>query len=84
LVERELLTRIEHPGVIKILASFQDTDNLYFVLELCEGGNFKDLICMSPNKCNETSFRFYIAEIVNILEYLHKHGIVHRDLKVIF
>lgn len=47
IVEKELLTRIEHPGVIKILASFQDADNLYFVLELCEGGDFKDLICMS-------------------------------------
>ena len=46
MVERELLTRIEHPGVIKIVASFQDADNLYFVLELCEGENFKDLICM--------------------------------------
>jgi serine/threonine protein kinase len=31
---------------------------------------------------NEETIRFYVSEIVLIIEYLHKNGIVHRDLKV--
>lgn len=77
-----MLTRIDHPGVIKILASFQDPNNLYFCLELCEGGEFKHFLQQTKGKLTNNSFKFYAAEIVNILQYLHMNGIVHRDLKV--
>lgn len=30
---------------------------------------------------NEETVKFYISEIILIVEYLHKNGIVHRDLK---
>jgi serine/threonine protein kinase len=35
------------------------------------------------NSLNENIKRFYVAEIVNVLEYLHKNGITHRDVKVL-
>jgi serine/threonine protein kinase len=82
MVERELLTQFNHPGIIKISSSFQDPKRLYFVLELCEGGPFKDFFKLNYGRLSLDVLSFYVGEIVNILEYLHKAGVVHRDLKV--
>jgi 3-phosphoinositide dependent protein kinase-1 len=61
---------------------FQDTWNLYFVLELCEGGQFREFIEGNVGRVSDEVVAFYVGEIVNILEYLHGVGVVHRDLKV--
>lgn len=44
------------------------------------GGDLKSLLAMS-GFFDEPAARFYCAEITLALEYLHKHGIVHRDIK---
>jgi serine/threonine protein kinase len=82
MVERELLCRLDHPGIIKLNSSFTDPKKLYFVLEYCEGGQFKDFLQMHYGRLNFNVVAFYVGEIVNVLEYLHLNGIVHRDLKV--
>lgn len=44
------------------------------------GGDLKSLITAYGYFC-ESAARFYCAEITMALEYLHKHGIIHRDIK---
>lgn len=61
MVERELLTQINHPGIIKINSSFQDPNRLYFVLELCEGGAFKDFLKLNYGRLSLDVLSFYVG-----------------------
>lgn len=44
------------------------------------GGDMKSLLAVS-GYFDEAAARFYCAEITMALEYLHKHGVIHRDIK---
>ncbi len=83
MVEKELLSLLKHPGIVKLKYTFQDKSNLYFVQEYCEGGEFINFIKVNIGKLTQQLKTFYIAQIVNLLEYLHSNGITHRDLKVL-
>lgn len=62
--------------------SFQSDDYLYFVLDYCMGGEFFRALQSRPGKClPEEHARFYAAEVVAALEYLHLMGYIYRDLK---
>jgi serine/threonine protein kinase len=82
MVERELLRVMKHPGVIKLKYAFQDKNKLYFVMEFCHLGEFVRFMKEYVDYLTDEVRRFYVAEIVNMLEYLHLNGITHRDLKV--
>lgn len=79
-MERIVLDQLDHPGVIRLFFTFQDTYSLYMALESCEGGELFDQI-IRKGRLSEDEARFYAAEIVDILEYLHSVGLIHRDVK---
>eukprot|EP00301_Raphidiophrys_heterophryoidea_P000792 c10394_g1_i1.p1 GENE.c10394_g1_i1~~c10394_g1_i1.p1 ORF type:complete len:554 (-),score=96.02 c10394_g1_i1:394-2055(-) len=78
--ERDILFQLNHPNVIKLHYTFQDDACLYFVMELAPCGELFEQI-QKHGPADLSCARFYAAEIVNALEYLHSKGIVHRDLK---
>lgn len=82
IVEKELLKAMDHPGIIKIKGAFTTTSKLCLYLEYCEKGSLHNYLLQHKELFTEEMKRFYIAEMINILEYLHSNGIVHRDLKV--
>lgn len=43
-IEKEVLQRVHHPGLINMITSFQSNDKLYFVLEFVEGGDFANFL----------------------------------------
>jgi len=61
-------------------ATFQDQANLYFLLEYISGGELFSCIRKNGRLSNSTA-RFYAAEIVLAIRYLHSFHIAHRDLK---
>ena len=82
LAEREIMTRLEHPFVISLHFAFQDDTRIFFVLDYLRGGDFFRLMKKIPNKkIPEHAARFYAAELVLAISYLHTNNICFRDLK---
>jgi protein-serine/threonine kinase len=82
LAEQEILSSANHPFIVSLYHSFQSQDHLYFVMEYCLGGEFFRALQSRPGKClPEEGARFYAAEVIAALEYLHLQGFIYRDLK---
>ncbi|KAI8087919.1 kinase-like domain-containing protein [Gilbertella persicaria] len=82
LAEQEILSSANHPFIVTLYHSFQSQDHLYFVMEYCLGGEFFRALQLRPGKClPEEGAKFYAAEVIAALEYLHLHGFIYRDLK---
>ncbi|XP_051116213.1 3-phosphoinositide-dependent protein kinase 2-like [Andrographis paniculata] len=79
-LERIVLDQLDHPGVVRLYFTFQDTFSLYMALESCEGGELFDQITRK-GRLSEDEARFYAAEVVDALEYIHSMGLIHRDIK---
>ncbi|CAI0410782.1 unnamed protein product [Linum tenue] len=79
-LERIVLDQLDHPGVVRLYFTFQDTFSLYMALESCEGGELFDQITRK-RRLSEEEARFYAAEVVDALEYIHNMGLIHRDIK---
>lgn len=78
--EKQILSRIEHAFVANMYWATHDTRNLYLVFEyVCGGEVFSHL--RNAGRFSGEVARFYAAEIVLALEYLHSHQIIYRDLK---
>ena len=80
--ERNVLAAVAgHPFITTMVASFQDADTLYMLLDYCPGGEVFSYL-RRARRFNEPTSQFYAAEIVLILEFLHeKQGVAYRDLK---
>lgn len=82
LAEQEILATANHPFIVTLYHSFQSEEYLYFCMEYCSGGEFFRALQTRPGKClSEDDARFYAAEVVAALEYLHLMGFIYRDLK---
>ncbi|XP_075690435.1 protein kinase C theta type-like [Rhinoderma darwinii] len=77
---RILLQARDCPFLCHLYAAHQSQDRAYFITEYLSGGSLEDLIKMCG--CLDIgNVRFYTAEIVCGLQFLHGHNIVHRDIK---
>ncbi|XP_062089252.1 serine/threonine-protein kinase AtPK2/AtPK19-like [Humulus lupulus] len=78
--ERDILTKVNHPFIVQLKYSFQTQYRLYLVLDFINGGHLGyHLYCQGLFR--EDLARFYTAEIVSAVSYLHENGIMHRDIK---
>ena len=78
--EKNILSVISHPFIVNLFGAAQDTKNLYMLLEYVIGGEVFTHLRRAGRFPPDVS-RFYGAEIVLALEYLHSLDIIYRDLK---
>eukprot|EP01099_Mayorella_cantabrigiensis_P002140 TRINITY_DN1941_c0_g1_i1.p1 TRINITY_DN1941_c0_g1~~TRINITY_DN1941_c0_g1_i1.p1 ORF type:complete len:267 (-),score=38.28 TRINITY_DN1941_c0_g1_i1:491-1291(-) len=78
--EKNILQKLVHPFLVNLNYSFQTEDKLYFVMDYVNGGELFFHL-QKDKKFTEERVRFYCAEIVLGLEYLHASGVLYRDLK---
>jgi len=78
--KRVLLSLRECPFIIKLYATFKDTECVYFLLEPVLGGELFALL-RDRNAFDERMCAFYAACIVEAFGYMHSKHIIYRDLK---
>ncbi|KEZ41325.1 cGMP-dependent protein kinase [Scedosporium apiospermum] len=81
--ERAVLSDVSgHPFITRLIASFSDRDSVYMLLDYIPGGEVFTYL-RRMRRFDEPTARFYIAELVLVLEYLHETqgGVAYRDLK---
>ncbi|XP_013924654.1 PREDICTED: protein kinase C theta type-like [Thamnophis sirtalis] len=82
MVEKRVLSLAwEHPFLTHVFCTFQTKENLFFLMEYLNGGDLMFHI-QSCHKFEMDRARFYAAEIICGLQFLHSRGIIYRDLKL--
>lgn len=69
-----------HPGVIRLHSTFVDSTSLYFVLDLVSNGELTTFI-RKFGSLDLVSARYYAAQLIDTIEFMHDKGVIHRDLK---
>ncbi|KAI8646229.1 camp-dependent protein kinase 3 [Parasitella parasitica] len=78
--ERDVLGSVSHPFLVKLWGSFQSETHVFLVMDYIPGGElFRQL--RKEKKFTEDEAKFYAAEVVLAIEYLHGIDVAYRDLK---
>ncbi|KAK5638338.1 hypothetical protein RI129_012633 [Pyrocoelia pectoralis] len=79
--ERNIMACTKSVWLTKLQYAFQDSNNLYFVMEYFPGGDLLALLHRQGGTIPESAASFYVAELVLALHDLHAMGYIHRDVK---
>ncbi|KAJ3314871.1 hypothetical protein HDV04_005292 [Boothiomyces sp. JEL0838] len=82
--EIAILKKLNHPNIVKLYEVLDDPkqDSLFMVFELCEKGAVMDVsMDKSVKPLDIKVARKYFQQLILGIEYLHEHGIAHRDIK---
>jgi serine/threonine protein kinase len=78
--EKRILASMDHPFVLRLVATYQDEGELYMLLELGLGGELFSLLAKKA-PLPDAQARFYSSQVVSIFTYMHGMKVVYRDLK---
>uniref|UniRef100_A0A803NUR3 non-specific serine/threonine protein kinase n=1 Tax=Cannabis sativa TaxID=3483 RepID=A0A803NUR3_CANSA len=70
-----------HKNLVKFYDAYEDSNNVYIVMELCEGGELLDRILSRGGKYAEEDAKVIVVQILSAVAFCHLQGVVHRDLK---
>uniref|UniRef100_A0AC34FU61 Protein kinase domain-containing protein n=1 Tax=Panagrolaimus sp. ES5 TaxID=591445 RepID=A0AC34FU61_9BILA len=81
-IQQEILVLkdCQHPNIISYFSSYLKREKLWIVMEYCSGGSLQDIYQMS-GPLLELQIAFVCRETLKGLQYLHRRGKIHRDIK---
>ena len=78
--EISVMNRLNHPNIVRIVGDKTTGKDLYYAMELVDGGSVKDLLQFGGALPWEAVVELGI-QLCSALQWAHNHGVVHRDLK---
>ncbi|XP_024908943.1 cGMP-dependent protein kinase 2 isoform X2 [Cynoglossus semilaevis] len=78
--ERRILAEARSPFIVRLYRTFKDNKYVYMLLEACLGGEIWSLLRDRGN-FDESTTKFCVGCVTEALDYLHRKGILYRDLK---
>lgn len=79
-LEKEILLKANHPFFVKMAYIFQTDQKIYFVMNFIRGGELFTHL-QNEKRFKEERAKFYAAQIISAIGYLHKKKIIYRDIK---
>jgi serine/threonine/tyrosine protein kinase RAD53 len=78
--ELQILKKLDHSGIVRLKAFYEDDDNYYLVMEYISGGDLMDFVACN-GAIDESASKEIAKQILEAIMYVHSKGISHRDLK---
>ncbi|XP_068166148.1 cGMP-dependent protein kinase 2 [Antennarius striatus] len=78
--ERKILAEARSPFVVKLYRTFKDNRYVYMLLEACLGGEIWSML-RDRGSFDDASAKFCVACVTEAFDYLHRKGVLYRDLK---
>ncbi|CAF0987042.1 unnamed protein product [Rotaria sordida] len=82
IIQQEILMMLQcsHPNIIAYFGSYLKRDKLWIAMELCAGGSMQDIYHVY-GPLGELQIAYILKETLKGLDYLHRNGKMHRDVK---
>ncbi|RHZ83813.1 hypothetical protein Glove_87g122 [Diversispora epigaea] len=79
--EANIHFKLKHPHIVNLYDVFDDSDYVYFRMELCSNQSLFDMV-VNRGELTESEVRLYMIQIIDAVGYMHENNIMHRDLKL--
>ncbi len=77
--EAQLLAKMRHPNIVKVIRFFKENNTAYFVMEYAEGETLKEYL-QRHNTMSEEEILSVMMPILEGAKYVHAQGFLHRDI----
>jgi len=78
--EKKIMQSCGSPFIVELYQTFHDSKYLYMLMEPCLGGELWTVL-RNSKRFSDSTARFYVACVILAFDYLHKKGVIYRDLK---
>mmetsp|Transcript_54661 Transcript_54661/g.127841 ORF Transcript_54661/g.127841 Transcript_54661/m.127841 type:complete len:849 (-) Transcript_54661:79-2625(-) len=80
--EIEAMKRLDHPNIVRLFETLEDSENVFLLMELCHGGDLFSLITsQEEGRLTQRASQQFGDQMLSALAYCHTNGFVHRDVK---
>ena len=79
--EAKILATLRHPNLPRVTDYFTFSDQEFLVMDYIEGLSLDEILALHPGGLDEAAVLGWADQLLSALDYIHRHGLVHRDVK---